>query len=312
MTRDEILARVDPSIRAAVDAGDRAWPRPPHLMSPAEFSALYRTPPAPPRPAGLETTDIAIPTPAGNLPARIYRPAGLPSITAGVVYFHGGSFTTGNLDSHDAICCRLAVRAACRVIAVDYRLMPAHRFPAQFDDAVAATRWAATNAATLDIDPARLCAAGDSSGANIALAAALEVRGAVALRALWLAYPIIGNDFGTASYVANADAPSLTRVRCERILREYLGADPSTADRRAVPLVEPDLRGTPPTVVVNAEFDPLCSDGEILGERLAALGIARHVFLARGMVHGFIKFAGVSEAAARPIDASIDAFRTLL
>lgn len=311
-TREAILAQVDGSIRLAVEVADSAWPRPPHELTPAEIRALYRTPPVPPRPADMDVADLEIPARDAVLRARRYRMSNAARPGALVVYFHGGSFTTGNLDSHDAICCRVAARLDAMVIAVDYRMMPEVRFPVPFEDACEAMRWVRASAGALGAGGAPLCAFGDSAGANLAIAAALALRGEVHLQALWLAYPIVGVDFETPSHIALADAPGLTRARCMRIMRDYLGSGTERADWRAAPLLADDFRGLPFTAILNAEFDPLRSDGELLGARLAAQGVAQRVFLARGMVHGFIKFAPVSPPAAEPVDASLNAIAVAL
>jgi len=315
MKPDEtLIARLDPDIAPLVMrmVEAEAGATPPHLLDPAQVRAAFlrsrrplRRPPVP-----LDIEDVRIAVDGAPLALRLYRPrAPRP---AALLYMHGGAFTNGDLDSHDAICCMLAMDAGVLVASVDYRVLPEHRFPAALNDTVGALRWLHGHAAALGADPARLAAGGDSSGANLALAAALETRGTIALRAMWLAYPIIGIDFDTPSYRENANAPLLTRARCQRILRDYLGREPDARDWRAAPLLAPDLAGLPPAVAVAAELDPLRSDAEILADRLGAAGTACELVRANGMPHGFLRWIGDSRASRRIARESASALARLL
>lgn len=288
--------------------------KPAHLQSPAEVRRAFlagRRPlvrPATGPHAGLHIEDRLLPRDAADaIPLRLYRPAtGTPR---GVLaYFHGGGFTNGDLDSHDAVACALAAGSGCAVASVDYRVMPAHIFPAAFDDAVAVLRWLPAWAVELGADTTALAAGGDSSGANLAMAAALELRGTLALRALWLAYPIIGADFDTPSYRENAEAPLLTRARCQRILADYRGGPLGPDDWRVAPLLAHDLAGLPPAVAIAAELDPLRSDAEIVAERLPGSVLVR----AAGMPHGFMRWVGDTPACAGVAEASFSALRHLM
>ncbi|MDH2237238.1 alpha/beta hydrolase [Pigmentiphaga sp. GD03639] len=309
---DALLARLDPDIAPRVLRLAEADTTPSHLLEPAQVRAAFlrarqplRRPPVP-----LDIEDAGIAVDGAPLALRLYRPH-RPRPPA-LLYLHGGAFTNGDLDSHDATCCLLAMEAGVMVASVDYRVLPEHRFPAAFNDTVGALRWLHERAAALGADPARLAVGGDSSGANLALAAALETRGQVPLRAMWLAYPIIGIDFDTPSYRENANAPLLTRARCRRILRDYLGREPGPGDSRVAPLLAPDFAGLPPAVAVAAELDPLRSDAEILADRLREAGAACELVRAAGMPHGFLRWVADSAASRRIAVRSAQALAALL
>ncbi|MDX3906265.1 MAG: alpha/beta hydrolase [Pigmentiphaga sp.] len=309
---DTLLARLDPDIAPRVMRLVEAETTPAHLLDPAQVRAAFlrnrqplRRPPVP-----LDIEDRHITADGAPLPLRVYRPR-LPRPPA-LLYMHGGAFTNGDLDSHDAICCALAVDADVLVVSVDYRVLPGHPFPAALNDTIGALRWMHGAAGALGADPDRLAIGGDSSGANLALAAALETRGDIALRALWLAYPIIGIDFDTPSYRENANAPLLTRARCQRILRDYLGREPTSADWRAAPLLAPDFGALPPAVALAAELDPLRSDAEIFADKLRAAGGMCELIHAPGMPHGFLRWIAESEASRRIARQSAAALARLL
>ncbi|MES2185105.1 MAG: alpha/beta hydrolase fold domain-containing protein [Pseudomonadota bacterium] len=320
----DLAARLHPGIAHQVRQAMAAPGTPAHLQSPAEVRAVYlagkkplvRQPGGPHE--GLHIQDTALERGgAPPLPLRLYRPQdGVPA--GALAYFHGGGFTNGDLDSHDAVACALAAGTGCAVASVDYRVMPAHIFPAAFDDAVDVLRWLPGWAAALGIapgaqgTPAALGAGGDSAGANLALAAALALRGSVPLRALWLAYPIIGADFDTPSYAENAEAPLLTRARCQRILHDYRGGALQTGDWRVAPLLAPDLAGLPPAVAIAAELDPLRSDAEILVERLAPTAPGTILVPAQGMPHGFLRWVADSDACAAVAKQSFAVLRRLM
>ncbi len=287
---------------------ERATPS--HLQSPTEVRAAYlakkrplvRTAEGPH--TALHIEDRLVRQSTNTLSMRLYRP--LTGAPLGVVaYFHGGGFTNGDLDSHDAIACMMATESGCAVASVDYRVMPDHNFPAPFDDAVAALQWLLTWANELGIDRSAVAAAGDSSGANLAMAAALELRETLPLRSLWMAYPIIGADFDTVSYLENAHAPLLTRARCQRILNDYSGGSLHEGNWRVAPLLVEDLSGLPPAIVIAADLDPLRSDAEVLANRLAGTELIR----AQRMPHAFLRWIGESQACRRIAKASFLALR---
>ena len=225
---------------------------------------------------------------AGGVPARLYRPSD-PAGLGLLVYLHGGGWVIGNLDSHDNVCRSLANRSGHAVLSVDYRLAPEHPFPAGLGDCIQATRWAYANAQALGCDPQRVAIGGDSAGAN--LAAVVANIGPVPLRFQMLVYPVTDCRRGSDSYTENATGYFLTASAMGWFVDHYLcGGEGSPDDPRVSPLLADDaaLRGSPPALVVTAEFDPLRDEGDQYAARLAALGVpTSHVRFA-GMIHGFL------------------------
>ena len=211
------------------------------------------------RPAGLSVEDVVIPGPGGPLALRLYRPPGGASRPA-VLYFHGGGWILGSLETHDDMCAEMAMGAGVVVVAVDYRLAPEHPHPAQFHDNLAARDWILAHGPAHGIDPARLMAAGDSAGGQMTAALALHLRdaGLPQLVGQVLIYPVLGADVDTASYRRNAFAQSLSKAEMEHYLAAFLGppGSPSWRDKRAVPLLETDYARLPPAFVTAAGHDP--------------------------------------------------------
>jgi acetyl esterase len=299
---------LEPAVAEAVRRQAALYPRPPELLSPAEHRALAApVPPPPPRPAGVEVREAVLELPGRRLALRHFVPGA--AAAARVLYLHGGGFNLGGLDSHDAACAALAAETGAEVVALDYRKLPDHPFPAAYEDTLAAARALAPGR--------RLALAGDSSGANLALAAALALRGeAAAPVALLLHYPIIGLDFDTPAYRENAEAPALSAARCWRIWSDYLAGEVEAVrarrDARAAPLLAEDLSGLPHAVITVAGHDPLRGDGEILAARLHGAGGSATLVAAAGLPHGFLKWRGVSPRAAAAIAAANAAFRAAL
>ncbi|WP_432508982.1 alpha/beta hydrolase [Kineococcus auxinigenes] len=241
--------------------------------------------------------DTTVPGAAGDLPARLYRPQPAQDGTAPpvVVFFHGGGWVTGDLDTHDGQARMLAAESGAVVVSVAYRLAPEHPFPAAPDDAVAATAWVRENAAGLGGDPERVAVAGDSAGGNLAAVAAQSPAGR-GLAAQLLVYPAVAGGREFPSVRENADAPFLDAEAMRWFGGHYRG-DP--ADVRFAPLDAPSLAGQPPAVVGVAGFDPLRDEGTAYAEALAAAGV--RVVLRRydDLVHGFLGAAPVSASADR-------------
>ena len=236
-----------------------------------------------------EVREFAATGPAGPIPLRAYRGSGTPSgeTLPVVVYYHGGGWVVGDLDSHDWTCRMIANAADCAVISVDYRLAPEHPFPAAYDDSLAAVKWIAANARLLRIDPARISVGGDSAGGNLAAAVAIALRdeGKIALKSQVLTYPIVNL---TAAYDERfTQGVALTNASMRYYIDAYAPDMAQRKDWRASPMLAKSLKGLPPSLIVLAGFDPLCAEGEAYAERLAREGVDVTVRRYPGQMHGF-------------------------
>jgi acetyl esterase len=303
---------LDPQARAVLDAL-ASVPLPDIWQTtPAEFRALTSRlrAPAPEIPVG-RVENRAVPGPGGPLPLRLYWPREAPAgPLPALVYFHGGGWVIGDLESHDGTCRELANGARCLVASVDYRLAPEARFPAAADDCSAATRWLAANAAALGVDPARIAVGGDSAGGNLAAVVALRARdaGGPALVHQLLVYPVTDCAFDTASYRENAEGYFLTREMMRWFWQQYLEKPEHGADPSASPLRAPTLAGVAPATVLTAEYDPLRDEGEAYARRLAQAGVPVSLTRYDGMFHGFF---GMGAAIERARDAVAQAAAAL-
>ncbi|WP_138005780.1 alpha/beta hydrolase [Halalkalirubrum salinum] len=253
--------------------------------------------------------DLAFEGPDGEVPVRIYRPEREdPAPT--IVYFHGGGWTLGTLDSIDTVCRRLASAADSVVISVDYRLAPEHPFPAPLNDAVAAIEWADRHASTVGGDPDRLAVAGTSAGGNLAAATCLHARefDGPTIDAQVLLYPITGRVRSTRSYERNADGPLLTRADMTWFFEQYCRDPVDSYNPFVSPLDASDLSKLPPAVVVTAGFDPLRDDGKQYADRLDAAAVPVTYLDYPTMVHGFLSLAQNVETAADAFDEVVQAF----
>jgi acetyl esterase len=247
---------------------------------------------------------------AGEIPIRVYRPDGdgaLPTL----VFFHGGGFFVGSIDTHDDVCRAVAARSGWVVVSVDYRLAPEHPFPAASDDAFAALQWVAAHAGELGADPARLAVGGDSAGGNLAAVTALRARdeGGPQLSLQVLIYPVTDWAQDTSSMAANGSGYFLT-ADAMRMTRQLYLPDPSRwADPYAAPLRAPDVSGVAPAIVVTAEFDPLRDEGEAYADRLAAAGVPVDRTRCAGMIHGFVQMLPVTPRAGEVLDLVSDRLR---
>jgi len=255
----------------------------------------------------------SLPGPLGPIPVRIYRPiqgARLPAL----VYFHGGGWVLGGLDTHDGICRALAQGAGCVVVSVDYRLAPEHKFPAAAEDAYAAARWVAANAATLDVDAARIAVGGDSAGGNLAAVVSLMARdrGGPGLCYQLLIYPVTDAPRDNASYRENATGYLLTRDAMQWFWQHYARGEADRRNPYAAPLQAQDLRGLPPALVLTAEYDPLRDEGEAYAARLRDAGVSVELVRYDGMIHSFLQMTGVLDQAKRAVHRVTDALRAAL
>ena len=245
-----------------------------------------------------EIADSTIPGPAGPIAVRIYR-ASLEHNQPAIVYFHGGGFVIGSLNSHDGTCRRLAHASKCTLISIDYRLAPEHRFPAAVDDSYAAAVWVAENSKALKIDIARLAIAGDSAGANLAAVVTLLARdrnGPKFVHQL-LTYPPTDLACKSESHIANGEAYFMTREMIAWFYRHYLPVGHDPEDPLLSPLYAADLSDLPPATVITAEFDPLRDEGEAYAERLQEAGVPTKLVRYDGVIHGFFGMSGMIDQA---------------
>ncbi|HYG69316.1 MAG TPA: alpha/beta hydrolase, partial [Anaeromyxobacteraceae bacterium] len=240
--------------------------------------------------------DLSIDGAAGAMPARLYAPASLSPAPL-LVFFHGGGFVAGDLDTHDAVCRTLCRHAGVRVLSVAYRLAPEHPFPAAVEDARAAFRFACANAPALGADPARVAVGGDSAGGNLAaVVALLAAREGEPLPALQLLlYPALDRHTPYPSLEQFADRFLLTRTEIAWFHAQYAGGPGvPRRDPRLSPVCAPELSGVPPALVVTAAFDPLRDEGEAYAAALRASGTKVTLRRMPGVVHGFVNMMGVS------------------
>ncbi|MFI4933969.1 MAG: alpha/beta hydrolase [Caulobacterales bacterium] len=240
-----------------------------------------------------ESCDLNLVTDAGPVPARLYSPPDAPiGALPALVFFHGGGWVAGGLDTHDGLCRRLAAAAGCRVIALDYPLAPEHPFPVAIDAGLGALAEVARGAQALGVDPARLVVGGDSAGATIAAAVcqSAQLLGGPAIAAQLLICPILDVAEESPSRKAFAEGHFLERATLERDLADYCpGAD--RADRRLSPLRAASLAGQPPTLIHTAEFDPFRDEGQAYAARLRQAGVRVTATCHPGMIHYFYAMA---------------------
>jgi acetyl esterase len=260
-----------------------------------------------------EVNDRRIPGPCGEIPIRIYRPEGRPPFPA-LVYFHGGGWVIGSIETHDASCRDLANRAGAVVVSVEYRLAPESRFPAAAEDCYAATQWVAANAAALGVDPKRIGVGGDSAGGNLAAVVALMARDrrGPALRHQLLIYPVTDADFSRPSYRENAEGYLLTTRAMEWFWGHYVPDVAQRAEPYAAPLRAPELAGLPPAFVITAEYDPLRDEGEAYARRLQHSGVPTVLKRYDGAIHGFFAMGLLAQVGRDAVDDAVAAVREAL
>lgn len=300
---------IDPDAQRVLDLIMEAKRPPFETITPQEARQLYLQSSArlgaDPAPV-FGVQDLEVPTPAGPVRIRIYRGTAAPTSSAqpAMIYFHGGGWTIGDLQTHDVICRHLANAAACIVVAVDYRLAPEHKFPAAVDDCEAAVRWAATEGTKLGIDATRISVGGDSAGANLAAVMSHMGRDGTLppLRCQLLLYPAVDQRLAQASYQRVTGGVPLTTATVRYFQGHYLRGEADKTDWRASPLLAPRFDGLPPALVVTAFHDPLCDEGREYAEKLDAAG--GHVTLLHfnDQVHGFVHWSRIVRAAGATLD----------
>jgi acetyl esterase len=311
----EVLMALDPQARVILDQIAAIGGPPLHELSVSDarqastaMAAMQGTPEA-----VAKVEDCTVPGPAGNIPVRVYTPAGKGPLPV-LVYFHGGGWVIGSIETYDALCRSLSNAAGCIVASVDYRLAPEHPFPAAVDDAYHAALWVAANAASLGGDPSRITIGGDSAGGNLTAVVAqiARDRGKPDLKFQLLIYPATDAACDTPSYSENADGYLLTKDAMRWFWNHYTRSDADRSNPLASPLRASNFTGLPPALVITAEFDPLRDEGERYADRLRAAGVPVQLTRYDGMIHGFFAMGAMIDQGRRAIQQAAAALRTAL
>lgn len=241
---------------------------------------------------GVERRDLQVTGARGPLDARLYTPAGSGELGPGLVYFHGGGFSIGSIDTHDSIVAKLALAAGVKILSVEYGLGPEHRFPAAHEDALSSVRWAFDNAERIGLDRERIGIGGDSAGANLAAATCLSMRGEVNRRVRFqlLAYPNTTIQGSSGSRTVYAKGYYLTLAAAHHLFKFYLDED-MASDPRIDLLHRDDLAGLPPTLLAVAQCDILYDECIAFGLKLRAAGVPLEIQTFPGFIHGFLGFS---------------------
>ena len=293
--------QLDPALAALLASLDPSAETPVEEMTPEDARAVWKAemgqvagPPLPVK----SVHEHEAPGPAGPLAVRFYEPEDAGGrVLPILVYYHGGGWIRGDLDTHDDVCRYLCHHGGCLVASVDYRLAPEHRFPAALEDCDAATRWVAGNAARLGADPTRLAIGGDSAGGNIACGVTLKARerGGPAIAFQLLIYPatdLAGETDSRRLYSSGYLLDSMPFY-----VASYVGPEGDRAAPLASPLRATDLSNLPPAFMLTAGFDPLRDEGEAYARRLQAAGVPTEYRCHEGMIHGFVSITGLIESA---------------
>jgi len=309
---------LDPVLKAFLDqvaamGGPKTWE-----MTPAEaresFAGLMQLAGPKDIPIG-KVTNIAIPAPHGEIAARSYAPvaansAGLPTL----VFFHGGGWVIGNIDTHDGLCRMIANGSGCRVISVEYRLSPEAKYPDAVDDAVAALEWIEKNASQLGVDANLLAVGGDSAGGDLAAVVAqiAKAKGGPKLSYQLLLFPVTQIGEETRSLREYAEGYFLERKTLDWFYAHYLPTDADKKDPRISPLAAEDVSGLPPAYIMLAGFDPLHDEGLAYAEKLRAAGVSVTVADYPDMVHDFIYLQSVLPQASEALNGAAKALKEAL
>lgn len=293
-----------PQAQAFIDLLIERKVPPTHTLPVADARTYYRerravTQPDPGEVA--EVRELSAPGPHGAIPLRYYRPrdSAAGAVLPVLVYYHGGGWTIGDLDTHDTLCRELCNLAGCALVAVDYRMGPEHRFPAAVDDALAATYWVREQAASLGVDPARLAVGGDSAGGNLAAVVAIAARDAGDLPIVFqlLIYPATDMRRVHPSHTTNGQGYLLTSDTIRYFHDHYITDPAHDLDWRASPLLHPDLSRLPPALVLTAGYDPLRDEGLDYARALTAAGNRAVQVCFERQIHGFITMGRLLDEA---------------
>lgn len=307
---------IDPQLEPFIQGLSEAWPQPPQTLPLEEWrqrSERLAVQARPPRPEGLSIRDLEIPSSGRTVRFRAYRPAAGQRIPT-LIYMHGGGWTIGSVETHDAITAAIAADTPCTVVSIDYARAPEHPFPAAVEDCRAVVRWLFGNLDVLGTDSHAVCVGGDSAGANLAAALTLIFRGddACPLGGQLLLYPCMDADLSKPSYRTEAEAPFLTTEQMSLFWDYYCPRPEQRSDPLAAPMLAKDHRGLPPAYIAVAEHDPIRDDGYAYAEQLKAAGVPVTFRPGLGLIHGFLRARRFSDAAEQEYQALCSWLRTLV
>jgi acetyl esterase len=309
---------LDPQAQALMQLMiDKGVP-PVNSMTPVEARSSYRsrrTFTQPDAPEVFKVEDKVVSYEGVNVPVRVYHPHAAQSQAAlpGLVYLHGGGWTVGDLDTHDVLCRSLCLQADIVVVSVDYRMGPEHKFPAAYDDTVAAFNWTVAHAASLGIDASRIAIGGDSAGGNLSAAACLGLRGQAVQPAFQLLiYPATIMWQDTASYHANGKGYMLTQESIAYYTENYLCNREDAKDWRASPQLAESHAGLAPAFVMTAGFDPLRDEGLMYANALSKAGVSAQYICFERQIHGFITMGRVMQEANTAVSLCASVLRANL
>jgi acetyl esterase/lipase len=244
--------------------------------------------------AGVSASDGALPGPGGDIAYRLYAPDANGAPAPGFIFFHGGGMVAGSIDTHDRVAAALAEATGCRLISVDYRLAPEHKFPAAIEDAIAATAFVARNAASFGIDAEKLVIGGDSAGATLAAVVCQHaLRHGPTIVAQCLICPVLDFEETSPSRETFAENHLIDRATLEADLADYLPEGTDPADVRISPLRALHVAGLPPAIIHTAEFDPMRDEGNAYARKLLAAGVSVEHVCHDGMIHNFHAMSAV-------------------
>jgi len=298
---------LDPQVKTLLGGMAAAGGTPMSEMSAAEARAMYLELKDPLDVPIGKVEDKSAPGPGGDVPLRLYTPVAsgggaLPAL----VFFHGGGWVIGDLDTHDVLCRTLANESGCKVVAVDYRLAPEHTCPAAVDDCYAAVEWVEKNGSSLGIDVNGIGVAGDSAGGNLAAVVCqlAKARKGPSIHHQLLIYPVTDTKTDTASYNSFGEGFFLEKATMEWFIDHYAGSDFDRADPLIAPLRAGDLSGLPPAYVITAGHDVLKAEGAAYAEALEAAGVDVTYIDYPGMIHGFFNLQGMVDASRPAVAAA--------
>ena len=308
-----------PQAKAFIDLLIEKGVPPTHTLSYTDARRFYRerralTQPAPGEVA--EVRELSAEGPHGPIPLRCYRPLGSDASTVlpVLVYYHGGGWTIGDLDTHDTLCRELCNLSGCAVVAVDYRMGPEHRFPAAVDDVLAATRWVRRQAGALRVDADRLAVGGDSAGGNLAAVVSIAARDAGDLPIAFqlLIYPATDMRRGHASHTTNGQGYVLTSDSITYFHDHYIDDPKHDLDWRASPLLHENLGNLPPALVITAGYDPLRDEGLAYARALTDAGNRASQVCFERQIHGFITMGRLIDEANTAVSVCAGELRRVL